>query len=299
MPSSLPPWDELWQPFPHTEIYPGTIYITEGNVLCRSIQVSLTKTKKGLLGTSATNLGSAIYGVDYRLTANTKVTLGPLGWKHSKETPAAIVEPLLYESGEPLTLQIPTVHSRSSLKIPPPSGLVRGRLMDDEEFSRLKNIIEAQTRKLARSPARAIEHETDRPTGRSRSIMDKNPTNATPKRESSFDQIIREFELICPKCLTPNLVLDTKCRNCSAPLPIPKGYTMKRIDNEGTKVRCSVCGDFFDERMERCPRCETIPVASSPPHHPRAKPTAGKFCMSCGASLRSSATFCIKCGSRQ
>jgi ribosomal protein L40E len=299
MPSSLPPWDELWQPFPHTEIYPGTIYITEENVLCRSIQVSLTKTKKGLLGTSTTNLGSAIYGIDYRLTANTKVALGPLGWKHSKETPAAIVEPLLDESGEPHTLQILTVHSGSSLKIPPPFGLARGHLIDDEEFSRLKDVIEAQARRLTRSPASPIEHETDVPTGSSRSIMDKNSANASPKRDSSFDQIFGEFRSICPKCLRPNFVLDTKCRNCNAPLPIPKGYTMKRIDSEGTKVRCSVCGYFFDERMERCPRCKTVPVASSPPHHPRAEATAGKFCMNCAAPLPQHAAFCSRCGSRQ
>jgi len=83
--------------------------------------------------------------------------------------------------------------------------------------------------------------------------MDDNPA----KRD--FDLIFSQFELICPKCHTSNVVLDTKCRNCNASLPIPKGVTVKRVDNTGVKVRCSVCGDFFDERAGRCPRCETVP----------------------------------------
>jgi len=150
MPRSSP--DAIsFMPFPRTDIYPGAIFVTEENLLCRT-QISMTRTSKSFgIQTSKTALGSAVYGVDYKLTANTKVSLGPLGWKKCKETPAAIVEPLLDEYGEPHTLQILTVHSMATLKLPPPWGLVRGRFVDDAEFSRLKNTIEAQARKRDRT----------------------------------------------------------------------------------------------------------------------------------------------------
>jgi len=47
-----------------------------------------------------------------------------------------------------------------------------------------------------------------------------------------------------------------------------------------------------------------VPVAPARLPHPRlsasgAEPTAGKFCMTCGAPLRAHAIFCNKCGSKQ
>lgn len=272
MPSSSP--DAIYfAPFPRTMIYPGAIFVTEENILCRT-QISMTKTSKSFgIQTSKTDLGSAVYGVDYKLTANTKVSLGPLGWKKCKETPAAIVEPLLDEYGEPHTLQILTVHSIATLKLPPPWGLVRGRFIDDAEFSRLKNTLEAQARRLAQP----LASETGRSPG----------SSSTPPAAALAPPSKPELS---PPANAP--ALQTQAQD-----PRNLEY-LARLEELKTRGGISE-KSYLKLKDEYWKRLEAPPAAPSPVEPFPAEPLTGKFCINCGASLPAHATFCNKCGTKQ
>jgi hypothetical protein len=139
MPSELPfgiPLGTIWY------VLPGMLFVAQNMILCRGGSISMTRTTRTFgIETSRRDLGSAFYGVDYKLTPNTQVTLAPLGWSRAPDAEALPVEPLEIE-GQPYALQILTTRSKLALVRLPIEGYVKGELLTDNGYLKLKATVD-------------------------------------------------------------------------------------------------------------------------------------------------------------
>jgi len=62
-----------------------------------------------------------------------------------------------------------------------------------------------------------------------------------------------------------------------------------------TGLACSSCGTPLQPHHKFCPNCG----AAAPPPPPTTAPSGTKFCISCGAKIPATATFCGTCGAKQ